>query len=137
MLDPDSSQSGSTTLEERYSRKNYSDQPHLNSRKTKRLESIVPAAVEKDNCNTAGAFFLWGHQENFSKMSWVSQMKSARWVLKLLSDKQKQQNGQVSGLRQHGPAAGKSVLDNIVTKDESAVSFHTPETKKQSKQRVK
>jgi hypothetical protein len=30
-----------------------------------------------------------------------------------------------------------AVLDNIVTMDESAVLFHTPETKKQTKQWVK
>ncbi len=29
---------------------------------------------------------------------------------------------------------GKSVLDQIITMDESAVSMHTPETKQQSKQ---
>ena len=31
----------------------------------------------------------------------------------------------------------KAMLDNIVTMDESAVSFHTPETKQQSKQWIK
>jgi hypothetical protein len=31
----------------------------------------------------------------------------------------------------------KAMLENIVTTDESAVSFHTPETKQQSKQWLK
>jgi hypothetical protein len=32
---------------------------------------------------------------------------------------------------------GRSVLDRIITMDESAVSMHTPETKQQSKQWLK
>ena len=55
--------------------------------------------------------------------------KSARWVPKILSDDQKK--ARVERRR------SKSVLDSIVTMDESAVSFHTPETKQQSKQWVK
>ena len=55
--------------------------------------------------------------------------KSARWIPKILSDDQKK--ARVERRR------SKSVLDSIVTMDESAVSFHTPETKQQSKQWIK
>jgi hypothetical protein len=65
-------------------------------------------------------------------------MKSARWVPKLLSVAQKQEQVDCSRdflklLRWHSLA----VLNNMVTMDESAVSFHAPETKKQSMQWVK
>jgi hypothetical protein len=64
--------------------------------------------------------------------------KSARWVPKLLTTAQKDERVQWSEdflqlLWKHSLAA----LNNIVTMDESAVSFHTPETKRQSKQWVK
>jgi histone-lysine N-methyltransferase SETMAR len=59
-------------------------------------------------------------------------------VPKLLTTAQKDERVQRSEdflqlLRKHSLAA----LNNIVTMDESAVSFHTPETKQQSKQWVK
>jgi histone-lysine N-methyltransferase SETMAR len=61
--------------------------------------------------------------------------KSARWVPKLLSDDKKKERVRTSEeflklVRRHS----LSMLDNIVTMDESAVSFHTPESKQQSKQ---
>ncbi len=64
--------------------------------------------------------------------------KSARWVPKLLSSEQKTERVDCSNafldlIRRQSLA----VLNNIVTMDESAVSFHTPETKKQSMQWVK
>ncbi len=64
--------------------------------------------------------------------------KSARWVPKLLSTEQKEERVKRSEeflqlLRRRSLA----VLDNIVTMDESAVSFHTPKTKRQSRQWVK
>jgi hypothetical protein len=64
--------------------------------------------------------------------------KSARWVPKLLTTAQKDERVQQSEdflqlLWKHSMAA----LNNIVTMDESAVYFHTPETKRQSKQWVK
>jgi histone-lysine N-methyltransferase SETMAR len=64
--------------------------------------------------------------------------KSARWVPKLLSNDQKQQR--VDRCQEFVNIVwrqSKAVLNNIVTMDESAVSFHTPETKQQSKQWVK
>ncbi len=61
--------------------------------------------------------------------------KSARWVPKFLSDDVKKERVRTSEeflrmVRHHS----MSMLDNIVTMDESAVSFHTPESRKQSKQ---
>jgi hypothetical protein len=64
--------------------------------------------------------------------------KLASWVPKLLSPDQKKEKVDCSSdflalLWQHSLV----VLNNIVTKDKSAVSFHTPETKRASKQWVK
>ncbi len=61
--------------------------------------------------------------------------KSARWVPKLLSQDMKNERVRTCGafmslLRHHSMA----MLDRIVTMDVSAVSFHTPQTKQQSKQ---
>jgi hypothetical protein len=61
--------------------------------------------------------------------------KSARWVPKPLTTAQKDEQVQRNEdlfrlLRKHSLAA----LNNIVTMDDSAVSFHTPETKRESKQ---
>jgi hypothetical protein len=61
--------------------------------------------------------------------------KSARWVPKLLSQDMKNERVRtceafMSLLRRNSMA----MLDWIATMDESAVSFHTPETKQQSKQ---
>ena len=60
--------------------------------------------------------------------------KSARWVPKLLSSDQKiaRLNNSRDFCQRIVTDAG--LLDRIVTMDESAVSFHTPETKQQSKQ---
>ncbi len=64
--------------------------------------------------------------------------KSARWVPKLLSPDQMKERVRVSrdfvaAVHRHS----MSYLDNIVTMDETMVSQHTPETKKQSKRWVK
>ncbi len=61
--------------------------------------------------------------------------KSASWVPKLLTEEMKTERVRTSKLflamvRRHS----MSLLDNIVTMDKSAVSFHTPETKQQSMQ---
>jgi len=64
--------------------------------------------------------------------------KSSCWVPKLLNCDQKRERKEscevfVRLVQWHS----KAVLRNIVTMDESAVSFHTPETKQQSMQWVK
>ena len=63
--------------------------------------------------------------------------KSARWVPKLLSKEQMQERVRVckkfvAAFHRHS----KAWLNNIVTMDETMVSLHTPETKKQSKRWV-
>ena len=64
--------------------------------------------------------------------------KSARWVPKLLSDEQKQKRIECSqAFVSRYMREGTTFLDKIVTMDESAVAYHTPETKNQSKQWVK
>jgi histone-lysine N-methyltransferase SETMAR len=64
--------------------------------------------------------------------------KSAHWVPKLLSSEQKEERVASSGdfsvlLWRHSLV----LLNNIVTMDESAVSFHTPEMKRASKEWMK
>ena len=62
--------------------------------------------------------------------------KSARWVPRLLSDDQKATRAEFSrDFCRHAPADAM-FLDRVITLDELAVSFHTPETKEQSKQRL-
>jgi hypothetical protein len=61
--------------------------------------------------------------------------KSARWVPKLLNQEMKNERARICEaflalLHCHSIA----MLDRIVTMDESAVSFHIPQTKQQSKQ---
>jgi [histone H3]-lysine36 N-dimethyltransferase SETMAR len=61
--------------------------------------------------------------------------KSARWVPKLLTDEMKMERVRTSeALLAMVRRRSLAVLDNVVTMDESAVSFHTPETKRQSMQ---
>ena len=126
--------------------KNTSDQRHTNGKKTTRTEDIiaaVAAAVEEDRRITvrqlASRFGLTvGTTHAILTEDLGLFKKSARWVPKLLSPDQKQKRVELSAdflklVRRHSAA----VLNNIVTVDESAVSFHTPETKKQSKQWTK
>jgi histone-lysine N-methyltransferase SETMAR len=64
--------------------------------------------------------------------------KSARWVPKLLTDKMKKERVRTSeAYLAMVRRRSKAILENIVTMDESAVSFHTPKTKVQSKQWLK
>jgi Transposase (partial DDE domain) len=64
--------------------------------------------------------------------------KSARWVPKLLSEAQKQERVRVcSDFVTAVNRRSKAMLDNIITMDETMVSYHTPETKKSSKQWIK
>ncbi len=64
--------------------------------------------------------------------------KSARWVPKLLTEEMKKERVRASEafLAMIHPRS-MAMLENIVTMDESAVSFHTPEPKQQSKQWLK
>jgi histone-lysine N-methyltransferase SETMAR len=64
--------------------------------------------------------------------------KSARWVPKLLSEEQKLER--VRTCRDFVAAVQRrsmSMLEDIVTMDETMVCYHTPETKKQPKHWIK
>ena len=119
------------------------DQRFRNPKKTKRHQSLitaVAAAVEQDR--RVGIEYL----AEANGVSYVTiynilhdnlglEKKSARWVPKLLSDLQKQERVQIcrkfiAAVYRHSMA----MLDRIVTMDETMVSYHTPETKRQSKQ---
>ncbi len=112
-------------------------------KKTKRIDDVVAAvaaAVETDRRLTirelAGMLGLtFATVQSTLTVDLGLVKKSTRWVLKLLSSDQKEERVKRSEyflqlLRQRSLA----FLDNIVTMDESAVSFHTPETKRQSRQ---
>jgi histone-lysine N-methyltransferase SETMAR len=119
------------------------DQRHLNSKWKKRTPAFiadVAADIENDRRVTLNKLarahgvskrminLTLRHDLNLTK-------KSARWVSKLLTDEMKKERVRTSEL--FLVMIGRrsmSLLDNIVTMDELAVSFHTPETKQQSMQ---
>jgi len=123
-----------------------SDQRHSCAKKTKRTSSIitaVDAAIKEDGRLTiAEIAAATGAKKatvyNIIKKELGLVKKSARWVPKLLSADQK--NERVRICRDFVAAVHRRslhMLDCIVTMDETMVSYHTPETKKQSKQWVK
>ena len=123
--------------------KNTDDQRKFNATRTKRNQSLiatVAAAVEEDRRvsieDLAGAHGV-SHGTIFNILSDDLGLvkKSARWVPKLLSAEQKLERVRIStsfiaAVRRRSLA----MLDQIVTMDETLVSYHTPLTKKQSKQ---
>jgi AraC-like DNA-binding protein len=124
--------------------KDASDQRYLSAKKTKRTASLIAAvAVEKDRRVTLQELSSelsasYGTIRRILKDELGLSKKSARWVPKLLSKDQKQQRVEKSqDFVKLVQRRSMAVLNNIVTMDESAVSFHTPETKQQSKQWVK
>ncbi len=61
--------------------------------------------------------------------------KSARWVPKLLSQVQKEDRVRISQKFVDAvERSGLSMLDRIITMDETLVSYFTPETKRMSKE---
>jgi histone-lysine N-methyltransferase SETMAR len=107
------------------------------------LITSVSAAVAEDPRVTIQALAK-AHGSSFGTISRIlhSQLglvkKSARWVPKLLSQEQMDERVRTSQeFIQLVQTKGRSVLDRIITMDESAVSMHTPETKQQSKQWLK
>ncbi len=126
--------------------KNTADQRHSSTKKTKRTGDVlaaIAATIEEDRrimvrelAATHGLPIGTVHAILKEDLGLVK--KSARWVPKLLSLEQMEERVAASGdflalLRRHSLA----LLNNIVTMDESAVSFHTPETKRASKEWVK
>ncbi len=126
--------------------KNTVDQRHSSAKETKWignvLVSIADDEVEKDRQVTVWELAAThglpiGTVHAILKEDLGLVKKSVCWVPKLLSPDQKKERVDCSGdflalLRQYALA----VLKNIVTMDESAVSFHTLETKRASKQWV-
>ena len=125
---------------------NTDDRRRFNPQKTARTASLVAAvttAVEADRrlcvralAQALGTSRMTIHRILHDDLGLIK--KSACWVPKLLSQEQKKERVRTSRqmvklIREKG----KGVLGQIVTMDESAVSFHTPETKKQSKQWLK
>ena len=126
--------------------KSTADSRHLNSRKTKRTSSLiadVAAAIQDDARVTVdhlveafGVSHGTIHTILHEDLGLVK--KSARWVPKLLTDAQKEER--VRTCKQFTAAVRRDSmhrLTKIVTMDETMVSFHTPETKKQSKRWIK
>jgi hypothetical protein len=117
------------------------DQRHLNSKRKKRTLAFiadVTADIEIDRRVSLNKLarahgiskrtinLTLRHDLNLTK-------KSARWVPKLLTEEMKKERVRTSKfflamVRRRS----LSLLDNIVTMDESTVSFHIPETKQQS-----
>ena len=126
--------------------KNAYHQRALNSKKTKRTAdsvAAVAAAIEEDQrfsvrslSSVTGLSVTTIHRILTKDLGLVK--KSARWIPKILSDDQKKARVErCDEFLRLVRRRSKSVLDSIVTMDESAVSFHTPETKQQSKQWIK
>jgi [histone H3]-lysine36 N-dimethyltransferase SETMAR len=122
------------------------DQRHLNAKKTKTTIDVVAAVAAEVNEDRRVTIrhlatvhgVSYGSMHNILHKSLGLVKKSARWVPKLLSDDQKQERVRVC--TEFVAAVNRrslSMLDNIVTMDETMVSYHTPETKKQSKQWIK
>jgi histone-lysine N-methyltransferase SETMAR len=122
------------------------DRRHLNAKKTKRTADVIAAvstAIKEDRRITIRQLALGcgvssGTISNILHAELGLVKKSARWVPKLLSEDQKKERVRSCNSFIHMlQKKSLSMLDQIVTMDESAVSFHTPETKKQSKQWLK
>jgi hypothetical protein len=119
--------------------KSTSDQRHSNAKKTKRTGNVVAAvaaAIETDQRLTIRELAVMLDLTFATVQSTLTVdlglvKKSARWIPKLLSSDQKEERVKCSEdflqlLRQRSLA----VLDNIVTMDESTVSFDTTKTKR-------
>jgi histone-lysine N-methyltransferase SETMAR len=119
------------------------DQRHLNSKRKKRSAAFiadVAADIENDRRVTVKKLaHAYGVSRRTIHLTLKNDLnlskKSARWVPKLLTEDMKKERVRTSEaflamVRRRSMA----MLDNIVTMDESAVSFHTPETKQQSRQ---
>jgi histone-lysine N-methyltransferase SETMAR len=119
------------------------DMRHLNPKKTMRTPELIAsvAAVIKEDRRLSMEKIAAAHgvsEKTIFKILHSDlglEKKSARWVPKLLSDDQKQERVRIcSDFIAAIHRRSKSMLDCIVTMDETMVSYHTPETKKQSKQ---
>ncbi len=119
------------------------DKRHLNPKKTKRTMDIIAAVATdvkaddriscRDLASAHGVSF--GTMHNILHVELGLVKKSARWVPKLLSPEQKEERVRICtefvAAVDHSSMA---MLDQIITIDETMVSYHTPQTKRQSKQ---
>jgi histone-lysine N-methyltransferase SETMAR len=122
------------------------DLRHLNAKKTKRTQDIIAAVAADVNADrrvkcmdlATAHGVSYGTMHNILHKELGLVKKSARWVPKLLSEDQKKERVRictdfVAAIHRRSMA----MLDNIITMDETMVSYHTPQTKRQSKQWIK
>jgi hypothetical protein len=111
-------------------RKNTDDQCHLNPKKTVRMANLiayVAAAIDDDRqIDTRSLAATHG-------VCLRTICRRLCWVPKLVSQVQKEEclrisNNFVAAVER----SGLSILDNIVTMDETMISYYTPETKRMS-----
>ncbi len=77
----------------------------------------------------------FGTMHNFLHEELGLVKKSASWVAKLLSSEQKDESVQIcSEFVAAVDRSSMTMLDQIITMEETMVSYHTPQTKRQSKQ---
>ncbi len=121
------------------------DQRHLNAKKTKRTHIIATVAADvnadwqvtcRDLATAHGVSYGTMHNILHEELGLVK--KSARWVPKLLSEDQKKERVRIcTEFVTASHRRSMAIMDNIVTMDETMVSYHTPQTKRQSKQWIK
>ncbi len=117
------------------------DKRKFNPVKTKRTENVVELVMSdiEDNRRVTIKTLATRYDMSVSTMhALVTEQlglakKSARWIPKLLTDEQKEERVRCSTAFLK-LARNPQFLNSVITMDESAVSLHTPETKKQSKQ---
>jgi hypothetical protein len=122
------------------------DQRRFNPKKTVWTASLITSAASavEDDCRLGVKYLAAVHGVSVYTIHSVLhkdlglEKKSTRWVPKLLSDEQKEERIRTcSSFIATVQRRSMAMLDNIVTMDETMVCHHTPETKKQSMQRVK
>jgi hypothetical protein len=117
------------------------NQQHLNAKKTKRTQDIitaVPADVDSDRWVTC-MDLATAHDVSYGTMHNILHeelgllKKSLRWVPKPLSEDQKKERVRIcTDFVATVNCRSMVMLDIIVTMDETMVSYHTPQTKRQS-----
>jgi histone-lysine N-methyltransferase SETMAR len=122
------------------------NQRHLNADKIKRTQDIIAAVAADVNADrwvtcmdlATAHGVSYGTMHNILHQELGLVKKSARWLPKLLSEDQKKERVRICAefiaAVHHRSMA---MMDNIVTMDETMVSYHTPQTKRQSKQWIK
>jgi hypothetical protein len=124
-------------------RESTDDKRHLNPKKTKRTMDIIAAVagnVKADRHITCRDLAIahgvpFGTMHNILHEELGLVKKSASLVPKLLSSEQKEERVRIcSEFVAAVDRSSMTTLDQIITMDETMVSYHTPQTKRQSKQ---